>query len=387
MTRKLPELTDMLQDLIGTPSVSCVDSPLDMSNRPVAEIAAGWLENIGFTVEIADIAGFPGKVNLLATLGRGNGGLVLAGHLDTVPATESGWRGDPFRLRRDGDDVVGLGTADMKSFLAIAIAAAARFRGSDLREPVIILGTADEESSMCGGKALVHAGQPRARHAVIGEPTGLRPVRAHKGILFEAIRVHGAAGHSSNPALGHNALEGMHKVMQALMDFRGELMRDWHNPIFDVPQPTLNFGHLHGGDTPNRICAEAELHIDLRTLPGMALPDFRRKLHQRVTDALEKTPFSVSFTPLFDGVDALETAAEAPLVRALEAMTGHPAGAVAFSTEGPYLRELDMDVVVYGPGDIDQAHQPEERVSVQALLHCERHLVQLIEKFCLQSGN
>ena len=383
MPRTAPELETMLQTLVNTPSVSCVDAALDMSNRPVAAAAAGWLEDIGFAVSLLDIPHHPGKVNLLATLGpAGTGGLVLAGHLDTVPASAADWRDDPFRLRREGDDFVGLGTADMKSFLAVAIAAAARFDMRKLREPVIVLGTADEESSMCGGKALVQAGAPRARHAVIGEPTLLRPIRAHKGILFDAIRVTGAAGHSSNPALGHNALEGMHKVMQALMDFRVELAREWNNPIFDVPQPTLNFGHLHGGDTPNRICADAELHIDLRTLPGMDLQAFRRKLRQRASDALEGTPFTLTFETLFDGVGALETPADAALVRALEEMSGHAAGAVAFSTEGPYLRELDMDVVVWGPGDIDQAHQPEERVSHAALATCEQQVTALIDRFC-----
>lgn len=381
-----PDLETMLRTLIGTPSVSCVDAAHDMSNRPVAEAAAGWLDDLGFHVEIIDIPGFPGKVNLLAMLGPAErtGGLVLAGHLDTVPGDTPGWRDDPFRLRREGDDYVGLGTADMKSFLAVAIAAAARIEAADLREPVIILGTADEESSMCGGKALVRAGAPRARHALIGEPTALRPIRAHKGILFDAIRVHGAAGHSSNPALGSNALEGMHRVMQALMDFRADLARDFHNGIFEVPQPTLNFGHLHGGDTPNRICAEAELHIDLRTLPGMDLDEFRRALRRRASDALDGTSFSLGFEALFDGVGALETPADAALVRALEEMTGHAASAVAFSTEGPYLRELDMDVVICGPGDIGQAHQPEERVSRRALAASERQVGALIRKFCTE---
>ncbi|MBW3568274.1 MAG: acetylornithine deacetylase [Proteobacteria bacterium] len=384
MAGKRPDLETMLAGLIGAPSVSCVDAELDMSNRAVAEVASNWLADLGFAVDIVDVPGFPGKVNLVATRGRGNGGLVLAGHLDTVPAG-AGWRDDPFRLRHESGSFIGLGAADMKSFLAVAIAAAARYADDDFKEPLIILGTADEESSMCGGKALVAAGHPRARHAVIGEPTGLRPIRAHKGILFDAIRVHGAAGHSSNPALGHNALEGMHKVMRALMDLRSELARDWHNPTFDVPYPTMNFGHLHGGDTPNRICAEAELHIDLRTLPGMDLQHFRAMLRERAASALENTAFSVSFVSLFDGVDAMETPAAAPLVRALEQLTGHAAGSVAFSTEGPYLRELDMDVVICGPGDIDQAHQPEEHVSTDALLQNQAQVEALIEKFCMEN--
>lgn len=381
--KKSPPLDTMLAQLIATPSVSCVDPALDMSNRPVAELAAGWLADLGFSIELIDIPGYPGKVNLLATLGRGDGGLVIAGHLDTVPHDTPGWRDDPFRLRHENGNYVGLGTADMKSFLAVAIAAASRFSAGDFQQSLIILGTADEESSMCGGKAVVQAGLPRGRHAIIGEPTGLRPIRAHKGILFEAIRVHGAAGHSSNPALGHNALEGMHKVMQALMDFRAELARDWHNPIFEVPHPTMNFGHLHAGDTPNRICALAELHIDLRTLPGMPFAKFRDAIRQRVRHALEGSAFSASFEALFEGVDAMETPADAALVRAMENMTGHEAGAVAFATEAPYLRELDLDVVICGPGEIGQAHQPEEHVSARALAASEAQLVKLIENFCV----
>lgn len=383
MSRKQPDLETMLAGLVGTPSVSCVDAAFDMSNRPVAEAAANWLVDLDFAVEIIDVPGFPGKVNLVATRGRGDGGLVLAGHLDTVPAG-TGWRDDPFRLRRENDNFIGLGTADMKSFLAVAIAAAARYSDDHFKEPLIILGTADEESSMCGGKALVAAGKPRARHAMIGEPTGLRPIRAHKGILFDAIRVHGAAGHSSNPALGHNALEGMHRVMQALMDLRAELARDWRNPAFEVPHPTMNFGHLHGGDTPNRICADAELHIDLRTLPGMDLSHFRAMLRERAVSALDDTAFSVSFVSLFEGVDAMETPASAPLVRTLEQLTGQEAGSVAFSTEGPYLRELDMDVVICGPGDIDQAHQPEEHIAASALLQSQAQVEAMIGKFCME---
>lgn len=381
-----PPLENMLARLIATPSVSCVDTMLDMSNRPVAELAAGWLADLGFKVDLVDIPDYAGKVNLLATLGKGDSGLVIAGHLDTVPGDTPGWRDDPFQLRRENDNYIGLGTADMKSFLAVAIAAAARFDAGDFNQPLIILGTADEESSMCGGKAVAHNGLPFGRHVIIGEPTGLRPIRAHKGILFEAIRVHGAAGHSSNPALGHNALEGMHAVMQALMDFRAELAREWHNPIFEVPQPTLNFGHMHAGDTPNRICALAELHIDLRTLPGMSFKKFRDAIRDRVQSALAGTPFAASFEALFEGIDAMETPTNAPLVRALENMTGHQAGAVAFATEAPYLRALDMDVVICGPGDIGQAHQPEEHVSARSLAASEIQLVKLIEKFCVDEN-
>lgn len=381
--RGLPDLEVMLSTLVATPSTSSSDPALDVSNRAIAEILGGWLHDAGFSVDFRDIPGWPGKMNVLGRLGPETaGGLVLAGHLDTVPVAELGWRDDPFRLRREGDDFIGLGIADMKAFFAVALRAVARFPAAGLREPVWILGTADEESSMCGGAALVEDNRLRARHAVIGEPTGLRPVRAHKGVLFEAIRVHGRAGHSSNPALGLNALDGMHRVMQALMDLRAELAREWHDPVFEVPAPTLNFGRLAGGDAPNRIADAAELQVDLRTLPGMPLAAFRETIRERAAAALAGSAYSLHFEALFEGLGSLDTPPDAPVVRELEAQTGHEAGSVAFSTEGPYLRQLGMDVAIFGPGDIDQAHQPEERVSALALARCEEHLASLIRKFC-----
>lgn len=379
----LPDLHDMLAELVATPSVSSTDPPLDMSNRAVAQVLAGWMERYGLDVEVADVRGWPGKVNVIGRSGPDAAqGLVLAGHLDTVPPAENGWHDDPFRLRMEKGAYIGLGVADMKAFFAVALRAIARVDANRLRQPVFLLGTADEESSMCGGAELAAAGRLRARHAVIGEPTSLRPVRAHKGVLFEAIRVTGKAGHSSDPALGLNALDGMHRVMQALMTLRGELARDWQDPVFDVPSPTLNFGHLAGGDAPNRIAERAELHIDLRTLPGMPLDTFRRVIHERATAALQSSGFELAFEPLFEGLGALDTPPDAPLLAALEVITGREAGSVAFSTEGPYLRQLGMDVAIFGPGDIAQAHQPEESIATNDLARYESHLVSLIEKFC-----
>src|SRR5690606_13520695 len=111
-----------------------------------------------------------------------------------------------------------------------------------LREPVIIVATADEESTMSGARALAARGGPRARHALIGEPTGLRPVRQHKGILMESVRVVGRSGHSSDPALGANAIDGMQRVITALADWRAALQRDHRDDSFAVPVPTMNFG-------------------------------------------------------------------------------------------------------------------------------------------------
>ena len=249
----------------------------------------------------------------------------------------------------------------MKSFLALALEAAQEFRAGDLRQPLVILATADEESSMDGARALAAAGQPLGRHALIGEPTGLKPVRMHKGILMEAIRLEGRSGHSSNPALGVNALEGMHRVMGELLQWRAELQARYRNPLFEVEVPTLNLGHIHGGDNPNRICADCELHIDLRPLPGMGLADLREELHGRLERLLaDNRELKLRCAPLFAGIEAMETPATAAIVQATEQLTGVPAGAVSFGTEGPYLNALGMETVILGPGSVECAHQPDE---------------------------
>ena len=374
----------MLTRLIAQPSVSSVSPEFDMGNRALIDELAGWCEAAGFAVQITPIEGHPNKANLVATLGRGPGGLVLSGHTDTVPCDAQLWRQDPFKLTERDGRLYGLGTADMKSFLALALEAARGFDADQFHQPLVILATADEESSMAGAKAIRAAGRPLGRHAIIGEPTGMRPVRMHKGIIMEGIRITGRSGHSSDPSLGNNALEGMHTAMTHIMAWRAELQERYNNPLFKVAAPTLNLGHIHGGDNPNRICGHCELHIDLRPLPGMDLDELRGALESRLQKGLEGSGLGLEVFRLFDGTPAMETPADAPIVRAAEALTGYPAEAVAFGTEGPYLRDLDMDVVVLGPGDIEQAHQPDEYLALDRIPPTLEMLRALITSFCLK---
>ena len=381
--KQLPKLDHMLRRLIGIPSVSSVSPEFDMGNRGVIDELAGWCESAGFAVEVRPIDGNPDKANLVATLGKGPGGLVLSGHTDTVPCDPELWSQDPFHLTERDGRLYGLGTTDMKSFLALALEAARSFHPTDFQQPLIILATADEESSMSGARAIRAAGRPLGRQAVIGEPTSLRPVRMHKGIIMEGIRITGRSGHSSDPRLGNNALEGMHRAIGEILAWREELQARYSNPLFKVAVPTLNLGHIHGGDNPNRICGRCEMHIDLRPLPGMELDELREALQSRLQRALADTGLGLEVFRLFPGTPAMETPADAPLVRAAESLTGHAAEAVAFGTEGPYLRELDMDVVVLGPGDIGQAHQPDEYLSMDRIEPTLNLLRSLIRGFCL----
>ena len=382
--RKPPKLMDMLRALIAAPSISSASPDYDQSNRAVIDLLANWLSELGYQTEILSLASQPQKANLIATLGSGPGGLVLAGHTDTVPYDEGRWHYEPLQLTRANGRLYGLGTSDMKAFLALAIEAAAVYSASQLKEPLMLVATADEETSMDGARALVAAQRPQARYAVIGEPTGLRPVRMHKGILMESIHLRGRSGHSSNPALGNSALEGMVTVLAELQDWRRELQARHVNPLFVVPVPTLNFGHIHGGDNPNRICPECELHIDLRPLPGMNLQELRGELQQRVLAALRDSGIQASFESLFDGIPAMETPASATIVQLAEKLTGHSPEAVAFGTEAPYLRQLGMETVILGPGDIDQAHQPDEYLALDRITPTIDILKQIVDTVCIR---
>lgn len=388
MSAPVPDLFGMLQALVAAPSVSCSTPQLDMSNRAVIDLLAQWLEALGFRVEISPIAAQPGtpgkpqKANLIATLGSGPGGLVLSGHTDTVPFDGDKWTFDPFTLTEHEQRWYGLGATDMKGFFPVAIEAAKTFIGQDFKQPLIILATADEETSMDGARQLMAQGQPKARFAVIGEPTDLKPARLHKGMMMESITLIGRSGHSSDPSLGNNALEAMNEVMNDLLLFRGQLQARYQNPAFQVQVPTLNLGCIHGGDNPNRICGECELHFDLRPLPGMDPDELRRAIAQRLQPVAERRGINIQLRSLFPGIHPFEQPADSPLVRAVEQLTGHSAGALGFATEAPFLRDLGMDTVVFGPGSIRQAHQPDEYVEIAQLQPAIDALRALIRQFC-----
>lgn len=377
----------MIAELIATPSVSSVSPALDQSNLALIDRLATWLEELDFRVEVQAVPDNPGKANLIAVLGQGSDGLVLSGHTDTVPYDEGRWNHDPFRLTETDQRLYGLGTADMKSFLALAIEAARGLRAKDLRHPLTILATADEESSMCGAQALVDSGRRLGRYAVIGEPTGMRPVRVHKGMLMEAIRVRGRSGHSSDPSLGSSALEGMHQVIGEILDWRTRLQKRHRHPAFRVEVPTLNLGRIHGGDNPNRICGDCELHIDLRPLPGMEPEVLRDELRGRLEQRLANSGLEMRIESLFAGIPAMETDATSAIVRAAERMTGQTAGAVAFATEAPYLTATGMETIILGPGNIDQAHQPDEFLALDQLQPTVDLLTRLIAEFCVAPGS
>lgn len=383
MPATVPPLLTMMDELLKEISVSSTSAQWDTGNRHVIDKLAGWLSTLGFSCEILPINGKPNKANLIATLGTGPGGLILSGHTDTVPFNEERWDMNPLALTQRDNKLFGLGSTDMKGFFPIAIEAAKHFLDQPLKEPLIILATADEESSMDGARQLAAQGAPKARYAIIGEPTNLRPIRMHKGIMMEAITVVGRAGHSSDPKLGNNALEAMHVVMADLLSFRAELQQRYQNPLFNVAVPTLNLGCIHGGDNPNRICGQCELHFDLRALPGMNNEALQTEIRQRLQPLALKLGVNISLRSLVNHIQPFEQTADAELVKVAEQLTGHSADAVAFATEGPFMQQLGMQTIVMGPGSIDQAHQPNEYMALDQVQPAIDLLKQMIAKFCV----
>lgn len=384
------QVVQQLRQLVALPSVSSPDPRWDTSNRGVIDKLAEFTDSLGFEVQLLPLHPGPaGKANLIARLGPERptdgcaGGLVLSGHTDTVPFDEGRWQSDPLQLvERDGG-LFGLGSTDMKGFFPVALAAVAEIDPADLRAPLYLLATADEESTMRGARELPIDALQGASAAIIGEPTDLQPVRLHKGIMMQGVRLRGRSGHSSDPSLGRNVIDVVPELLALFDCYRKELARSYHRELLAVPSPTINFGCLHGGDSPNRICGELEFSFDVRMVPGLAHTEIERVLNQRLGELAEAQGIEIEMYRLVEPVPAFEQAAESPAVQAAEMVAGRPAGAVNFATEAPFLQRLGLDTIVMGPGCIDVAHQPDEYMPLNQLRPGIDMLKQLIVHHCL----
>ena len=377
----VPSIKAMVQTLIATPSVSSTVPQFDLSNKPVVDELATWLESVGFGVQLQPVSADERKVNIIATLGQGRDGLLLSGHTDTVPCDEALWQSNPFDLTETDERWYGLGVCDMKSFLALCVHAASQVDVKQLKRPLTILGTADEESSMNGARILDHGQLGAPRFAVIGEPTNLAPVTRHKSIAMLGLRLTGSSGHSSDPSLGNSALNVMGDVINTIKDVADGL-QNFSDNRFAVSFPTLNMGCIHGGDNPNRICDHVNLEFDLRLLPGMHENDVLDRLRDRLTEQLAPTGISAELDHLHPPVGAFESGNE-EFADACEALAEKHQLAVSFGTEAPFLSQLGINTVVMGPGSINQAHQPNEFLDVDQITPTVDILRALIQKYCV----
>ena len=376
---QLPKFIDVYKGLISTSSISSTDPSWDEGNSKVIELLADWLKQMNFEVSVIEVE--KGKCNLIAKRGQGEGGLLLAGHTDTVPFDQGRWNFDPHALTEVNNRFYGLGTADMKGFFAFIIEAVKQIDWKNQKKPVYILATCDEETTMLGARHFTDSAPVQPDYCIIGEPTSLVPVRGHKGHVANAIRVTGKSGHSSDPALGVNAIEIMHEVMFALMQLKNKLIKEYHHPGFAIPSPTLNLGHIHGGDSANRICGCCELHYDVRPLPGISLDGLDNLLRSALREVEAKWPDRIEITPLLQPIPGYECTHDDGFIVGMEDICSTESETVNYCTEAPFLQQL-CPTLVLGPGSIEQAHQPDEFLATEYIEPTIKILSKAIHQYC-----
>ncbi|MGB2076412.1 acetylornithine deacetylase [Pseudoalteromonas tetraodonis] len=378
----LPSFISMYQQLIAAPSISAIEEHLCMSNKSVIELLAQWCESLGFTCEIIELEGGKGRYNLLAKRGQGDGGLMLAGHTDTVPFDDSRWNQNPFKLTELDNKLYGLGSIDMKGFFAFVLQAISELDEKQQTQPILILATADEETTMAGAQQICKHPNLKPSRCIIGEPTDMTPVFTHKGHMSTAIRVVGRSGHSSDPERGLNAIEVMHKVITKLLILKEQLKNKYSINHFKIPYPTLNLGNIHGGDNANRICGCCEMHIDMRPLPGLSVQELQALVLDATYDINQQYPNSVSVIDLHEPIPAFTGSTDSALVKLAENIAGQKAVAVNYCTEAPFIQQLGCETIVMGPGSINQAHQPDEFLAMEKIKPSQQIISNLIKASC-----
>ena len=363
-----------------------IDSTSSRTNVEIVRHLAGRAEALGLCARLFPYTDERGvkKLQLVAVHPKSfeDGGhveLALVGHTDTVPF-DPAWEEALVLTEREGR-LYGRGACDTKGFIAAALAALEETDLGRLTRPLALVLTADEEVGCLGAKRLAEARPFRARHAVVGEPTSLRPMRAGKGYCLAEVTVRGREGHSAYPALGASAITRAARLVTRIERIAEELKGRAH-PSFDPPHTTLNVGLISGGTAKNVIAGECRFTLEWRPVPGQEAGLVAELVRREVEDlraADEGFECEVAVTRLDGGA---ETRADAPLVRALEAETGRAAGTISFGTEAPQLAELGADAVVFGPGDIRVAHRTGEFVPASELRECVGILRRTIERFC-----
>jgi acetylornithine deacetylase len=369
----------LLERLVGFDTVS------SKPNLSLIEFAADHLDRQGAKARLIH-DDTRTKANLFATIGpEREGGIALSGHTDVVPVTGQRWASDPFTLTERDGRLVGRGTTDMKGFIACALAAAEKFKAANLAVPIHFALSYDEEVGCIGVRRLIPelaASLPKPRMVVVGEPTGMRAVGAHKGINVLTTTVCGKGGHSSRPREGVNAIAFASEIVRFLDRLSDELSQGGPDG-FDPAGTTLNIGTITGGTAVNMIAAECAIHWEFRPVPGVDPQTVIGRLEEfvardilprmRVVDAAASvtTHLDVTSPPLAPEKDS-------PAVRLACDLTGDNRPRTAsFVCEAGLYKLAGVSAVVCGPGHIAQAHQPDEFVDIAQLDACAAFLDKL----------
>jgi len=371
-------LVSLLTELVA------IDSTSTSSNAPVVEVLERRLTAQGFTCERQRyVSDGVEKVNLLATLGDGLPELALVGHTDCVPF-DPAWKEALTLTERDGR-LYGRGACDTKGFIAAAVIAAERAK-DELGKPLLLVFTADEELGCLGARNLLEAQKAKCRRAIIGEPTGLTPIRANKGYCLAEVTLKGKEGPSAYPDTGVSAIFHAARVVQRLEAFSLGALRGETDDAFSPPYATLNVGVIHGGKAKNIIPGECRFTLEWRPLPGQSVEAVLDFVRAALADLKkEDDSFDGTVTPLRTD-HGYDTKKDADVVTFLAQKTGNAASTAAFGTEGPQFQALGATPVVFGPGDITDAHQTGENVEVAQLRTCADVLTEAVRHFCGRGG-
>ena len=386
VTASLLPSVEMLRRLIGFATVSR-DSNLDLIHY-VRDTLARYDAEIRLTHDDQKR-----KANLFATLGpRGGPGIVLSGHTDVVPVEGQAWDTDPFTMAQKDGRLYGRGTCDMKGFIACVLALVPEFVERGLKKPLHLAFSYDEEVGCLGvGRLISDLARSGIRPSacIVGEPTEMRPVIAHKGKKGYRCTVRGLAGHSAYAPHGVNAVEFAAEAI-AYLKAMARRHRDEgpYDRGFDVAHTTVHTGVVRGGSALNVIPHECTFDFEFRHLPGddpdRLLHEFRDHIRTRLEPEMRKVHAASGFVvePLSD-IPMLDTGPEAEVVALVHELLGsREFSKVSFATEGSQFQRAGIPTVICGPGSIAQAHKPNEYVELEQISHCEAFLRRLADRIC-----
>lgn len=377
---------DMLRTLVA------FDTTSYRSNLELIDYVRAYLEQHGVE-SMLDFNREKTKANLYAVIGpREAGGIALSGHTDVVPVEGQSWTLDPWHMiERDGL-IYGRGTTDMKGFIAVVLAALPAMAAADLRKPVHLCLSYDEEVGCLGVRTLLEylSTQPHLpRACFVGEPTGMQVVIGHKGKLATRCRVKGRACHSALAPRGVNAVEYAAKVIVYLSGMARRKQQDGpFDRAYDIPHTTVHTGVVHGGTMVNIVPEECEFSFEFRNLPGdqpeALLAEVKDFAHGKLEPAMHQIDAQSGFgweeLSRFPGLD---TAEDAPIVGLAQRLGGAAGvGRVAFGTEAGGFDRCGIPSIVCGPGSIEQAHKPDEFIHASQLAACERFIDNVVAELC-----
>ena len=331
------------------------------------------------------------KANLFATIGPlVDGGIMLAGHSDVVPVDPDDWASPPFTATRRGDRIYGRGTADMKGFVACVLALVPRWAALDLVRPVHVALTFDEEDGFHGAPILIDSltDAPRPAAAIVGEPTGLQVIGAHKGCYEYTTTFTGMDGHSSRPTEAVSAVHHASRWIGGLLDLEADLVgRAPGDSRFEPPHTTTNVGLVGGGLARCTVAGECSLEWEMRPVQGSDAGFVKDRMADVEAELLAEMrvvhPGASIETEVVCEIDGLEWTEASPalnLMRSLldgDRLGNRPVGVVAYGTEAGLYQVAGIPSVVWGPGDIAVAHRPDEFVEVSDLEACVAVLARL----------